>query len=165
MKARVPKTVRKTAISVVILLVLFVVAGMAYVLITDRSSAKPVSKAAPANTASPTALPKPTQPAPNAAEGVAVETVTSPVAAGSNASISISTNAGSVCTILVTYNGVPSTDSGLAAKAPDPYGGVTWTWTVGNSVPPGTWPIKVTCTYHGRSGVALSNMQVTKPGS
>jgi hypothetical protein len=88
--------------------------------------------------------------------------VTSPIAAGSNSSITVRTNAGSTCAVTVSYNGAPSTDSGLTPKTADAYGNVTWTWTVNSSVPAGSWPVKVTCTYHGRSGVVISNFQVTK---
>lgn len=161
MKARIPKTIRNTVISIFVLVLLFIAGGVAYVLITDRSTPKqrPIAAAAKAET---DPVLKPTPPAANAPEGVSVEAVMSPVAAGSNSSITARTNAGSACTIAVSYNGVQSTDSGLTAKTADAYGNVTWTWTVNSSVPVGTWPIKVTCTYHGRSGVVQSTYQVTK---
>jgi len=163
LKTGAAKTIRKIVIAVIVLAVLFVIAGVAYVLIADQSAPKPAAKPAHASTdTQPSALPKPVQPGPNAQEGVAIEAVTTPVAAGANSSVAISTNAGSTCTITVTYSGVPSTDSGLAPKTADPYGNVTWAWTVGSTVPVGTWPIKVTCVYHGRTGVVLDDLQVTK---
>jgi hypothetical protein len=161
MKVYIPKTVRKTIIVIAILIVFFIAIGIIYVFITDRNvNHSPV--AAPTNNVESSSIPKPTPPGANAQEGVAVESVTSPVNAGSNASESIITNAGSNCTIIVSYNGVQSSDSGLTSKIADTYGSVTWTWTVESSVPLGNWPIKVTCTYHGRSAVVDSSLQVIK---
>jgi hypothetical protein len=160
LKLRISRTVRKTMITIILLLVLFIGAGVTYVLITDRSTNKhelpPVSASLDQSP-----LPKAVAPGPNAPEGVGVELVTSPVTAGSNASITVSTNAGSACTITVSYNGVKSSDSGLVPKVADAYGNVTWTWTVISSVPAGTWPINVSCVYHGRTGVVTSSYQVT----
>lgn len=158
---KIPKTVRNTAITAVILAVLFIGAATAYVLVTDGSGNKPATSSA--SSYQPPSLPKPSKPSPQAVEGAAVEAVDSPVAAGSNTSISIKTNAGSTCTITVTYNGVASKDSGLGPKLADDYGNVTWTWTVGSTVPAGTWPIKVLCTYtNGKSAMVESEIQVTK---
>ena len=104
---------------------------------------------------------KPVQPAANEAEGVAVAMLTSPVQRGQDASITINTNAGSLCNILVTYNKVVSKVDGLGPAMADDFGSVGWTWTVAENTPIGTWPIKVTCVYHGRSGVVDTNLQVT----
>ena len=157
---RIPRTLRRTIITMVALLLLFIISGVAYVLISDRENAKSAPATVPPAEVLP--LPKPTPPGINAPEGAAVETLTSPVSAGSNSSITIATNAGSACTISVSYNNVPSTDSGLAPKTADVYGNVNWTWTVDSSAPVGTWPVKVTCVYHGRSGVVIGNLEVAK---
>lgn len=157
------RTVRKVVLSVVVLVMLFVAAGVAYTFIVGRSGPKQVPKPVSAKSAETPLAVKPVAPAPNAPVGVAVGMITSPVTAGSNASITARTVAGAACTISVTYNGVASKDSGLSAKTADVYGVVNWTWTVEGSVPPGTWPVKMACTYHGRSGVVDTNLQVTKP--
>jgi hypothetical protein len=153
--------VRKILLSVVILIVLIMAAGTIYVLLAD-GKVKPRPVDVNTNNDDTPAIVKPVAPGANDAEGVSVETLTSPVAAGSNASLSASTDAGSNCNIVVSYNGVISTDSGLAPKNSDAYGTVSWTWTVASTVPVGTWPIKVTCAYHGRSGVVDDSIQVTK---
>ena len=101
-------------------------------------------------------------PGSNSPEGVAIESLTSPVNAGSNASASVITNAGSMCAIEVNYDGVQSSDSGLTSKLANSYGNVVWSWTVGNSVPIGNWPVKITCTYNGRSAVVDGSIQITK---
>ena len=162
LRTHIPKTIRKVTFTIIVLLFIFVVAGIAYVFITDHFSTKILPAISTNNAAQSSPLPKPVAPGSNSPEGVAVQTVISPVSVGSNSSITVNTNAGSVCTITVTYNGIQSTDSGLSSKIADAYGNVTWTWTVETGVPVGSWPIKVTCTYHNRSAVVLSTVQVTK---
>jgi hypothetical protein len=156
------RTVRNIAITVVVLLVLFVGAGVGYLYITGNSNDTNANQTPPPPPPE-TGLPKPVKPAPNAPENAAVEVLTSPVAVGSNASISVKTNAGSTCTISVTYNNVPSKDSGLITKNSDDYGNVTWAWTVDKTAPVGTWPVKVTCVYNisKKSAVVVGNLQVT----
>jgi hypothetical protein len=89
--------------------------------------------------------------------------LTSPEAPGDNVSMSVKTVPTSTCTIRVEYNKIPSTDSGLVAKTADEFGIVSWTWTVGEDVPLGTWPAKVTCVYNGRSAVVQGDLQVAEP--
>lgn len=86
----------------------------------------------------------------------------SPVKAGSNTTISVKTTPKATCSISVVYAGAASTDSGLAPKKADAYGEASWTWTVGASVPAGSWPVKVTCTYKAKSGVVQQSLQVTR---
>jgi hypothetical protein len=161
LESHVKKTITRTAVSVIALLVLIAIGGTMYVLFVDREGVK--TKPLPASSAADSSpIPQPVAPAANEPEGVAVVYVTSPVQAGSNSSIMISTNAGSSCTIAVSYNGVVSDDPGLAPKDSNAYGSVSWTWTVAKSAPAGSWPIKVTCLYHGRSGVVLSSLQVLR---
>ena len=162
MKRRLPGTIRKVAITILVMLLLFVGAGVAYVYISGRPGAKHETSEVPVNTDESSPLPKPVAPGPNAPEGVAVGSLTTPVKIGANASLNIATNAGSKCTIIVTYNGVVSTDSGLGPKPSDAYGNVTWTWTINSAVPPGSWPIKVTCVYNGRSAVVQDTQVVTE---
>lgn len=160
---RLPRSVRNALISALVLLVLIVGAGVAYTLLaggTDTTVTPP-----PRQTATKEPVIKPKKPAADAKEGAAIEMLTSPVAAGSNASVNVRTNAGSTCSILVTYAGVKSTDSGLKPKTADDFGAVSWAWTVGSTVPAGNWPVKVTCVYHGRSAVVQSDLQVVPAGS
>ena len=152
-------TLRNTLIAVVSLILLFVLAGVGYVWYSERT---PVEQPKPeAKSTEPSALPKPSKPSPNAPEQVALQAFTSPVKAGENSSISVKTNATSTCTISVTYNKVPSKDSGLTPKVADDFGNVTWSWTVPDTAPVGAWPVKVTCVYHGRSAVLISDLKVT----
>ena len=79
--------------------------------------------------------------------------VTSPVGHGNAASISVKTAPGSACTITVTYKSGPSRAKGLTPKAADAHGMVRWTWIVGTRTTPGKWPIDVTCSAGGKSGI------------
>ena len=154
-----PKPIRKTIIAIIMIIVFFIAGGMIYIFITDRNT-KLLTQAASTNNTESSSIPKPTLPGSNAPEGVAIESVTSTVNAGSNASVSVITNAGSKCAITVSYDGIQSNDSGLTTKVANAYGSVTWSWTVGNSVPAGTWPISITCEFNGRSGVFDTSLQV-----
>lgn len=157
----ISKTIHRTFLSVVTLVILCIVSGVIYVYFTD-SDEKLIITPPQASNVDSSSFPAATPPGANSPEGAAIASVTSPVNAGSNASIYVITNAGSTCTIAVSYNGVLSDDSGLIAKTSNAYGSVSWTWTVGSTVPIGNWPIKVVCTYHGRSAVVTSSLQVTK---
>lgn len=162
---RLPKSLRHAMVSSVVLLVVFVSLGAAYTLYMDTSTTPaPVATTIP--TSSTTApVVKPVQPAANAKESAAVEMISSPVTPGSNATISVRTNPGSTCTIAAVYNNVPSTDSGLTTKSADEYGSINWSWTVGPSVPLGTWPVKITCAYHTQTAFVQADLVVAATAS
>jgi hypothetical protein len=161
MTVGVPRAVRNTLISVVVVVVVLVGGGVAYTYFLGPDNSQS-TVAAP--TVAPPADPiaKPPKMAENAKESASIQTLTSPIAPGSNALLSVRTNPGSKCTVTVVYNNVPSTDSGLAAKVADEYGTVSWSWTVGSSVPLGKWPVKVTCAYKDRSAVVQGDLVVAK---
>jgi hypothetical protein len=160
---RLPRSVRNALISALVLLVLIVGAGVAYILLSGGTDTE--AKPPPRQTAAKEPVVKAHKPAANAKESAAIEMLTSPVAAGSNASVNVRTLADSTCSIVVTYAGAKSTDSGLKPKTADDFGAVSWTWTVGNAVPAGNWPVTVTCVHNGRSAVVQSELQVTPAGS
>ena len=163
MHIRIPGTVRNTALSIVVLAVLALAGGTAYIFIIDKTTSTtiPVS-AAPVSVTPAAGEIKPKAPSPNAREGVAVEFVTTPVRAGTQASVAVRTNPTSICTVAVAYNGVASHDPGLKPQTADGFGGVGWTWTVDTAAAAGTWPVDITCTYHGRSGVGRADLEVTR---
>lgn len=162
-KIRIPSRLRKILISAFILLIIFLLAGTAYTLFAS-SSVKQTAQPSTEDKAVSSAphIYKPPKPGANAAEGVAIVSLISPVKAGANSSIAISTNIGSTCTISVIYDKVASKDSGLVSKHADDYGNADWTWTVDKSAPAGKWPVKVTCTYNKRTGVVIGDLVVTK---
>ena len=102
------------------------------------------------------------KPAENAPVGVSIQTLTTPIVPGSNASVVIKTNPSATCTIKVEYNGVASKDSGLAPKVADDFGTITWAWTVELAVPEGKWPVSITCIKGKLSGVVLGDLVVSK---
>jgi hypothetical protein len=103
--------------------------------------------------------------APVASTGAAfplqVISVTSPVAPGSNAMLTILTEPNAQCTITVNYKSGPSSASGLGAKTADSQGNVSWTWNVGKSTTAGTWQIVVTATYQGNTVTSTANFTVS----
>ncbi len=160
MKRRFPTILRNILISTVVLLVLFVSAGIGYTWYMGQN-----------NTVDATVLPETTKnttettlvhtlPSADIAESASVQSIVSPILPGSNSSITVRTKPFSTCTISVTYNKIPSTDSGLINKDADDYGMVTWSWTVENSVPLGKWPVKVTCASGEKSAVVVGDLEV-----
>jgi hypothetical protein len=80
-----------------------------------------------------------------------VLSLTSPVSAGSNASIRVKTLPGANCTITVHYKSGPSSAAGLEPKAADANGEVSWRWKVGSRTSPGNWRIVVTASHDGKT--------------
>lgn len=80
-----------------------------------------------------------------------VVSVTSPVKAGSYASVTIRTTPGAYCTITVYYPSGPSTASGLEPKTAGQNGIVTWTWKVGTRTTPGRHRIVITASLCGQT--------------
>jgi hypothetical protein len=154
------RVLRNIAISVFVLVVLFGAAGAAYIYFTSGQDVAAKSDQTPPPP--PPTLPTPHKPGPNAPESAGVEALSSPVKPGENSSITVHTLPTSSCTISVTYNNIPSKDSGLTPKVADDYGNVIWSWTVDPTAPEGTWPVKVTCMLNKKSAVVIGNLQVSK---
>jgi micrococcal nuclease len=72
--------------------------------------------------------------------------VTSPVSAGSEASLTVAVSPAQTCAITVSYKSGPSHAAGLY---PQRGTRITWTWTVGSNTTPGRWPILVSCSWAG----------------
>jgi len=77
--------------------------------------------------------------------------VTSPVSAGSNATLTVRTSPGAQCNITVYYKSGASSASGLGSKTADSDGNVSWTWKVGAKTTAGTWKIVVSASINGQS--------------
>ncbi len=161
-KVKVPKSARNVALSAVVLFMMAFAGGIGYTFYMDSNSEPKAVAAAPVSSTAQPSVIKPVQPAADAKESAAVEAFTSMVAVNTNASISVKTNAGSACTIMVLYNNLPAKDSGLVPKLADDFGNVTWSWTVGPDTPLGMWPININCAYHGKSAFVQAQLDVTK---
>jgi hypothetical protein len=83
--------------------------------------------------------------------------VTSPISAGSYATLTASVTSLRTCSITVYYKSGPSRAQGLYPKRPAG-GRVSWTWKVGTRTTPGRWPIEVRC---GPAGTLHTSFQVT----
>ncbi len=90
---------------------------------------------------------------PTASSGLSIEVVslTSPIAPGGRASLTIKTTPGAACTITVYYKSGPSQAQGLGPQTADSNGSVTWSWKVGSKTTPGTWRIVVTASINGQT--------------
>jgi hypothetical protein len=80
--------------------------------------------------------------------------LTSPVRAGKDASLTVSVSPRARCTIEVIYGTVVSKAKGLGPKSG---GMISWRWRVGMSTPPGRWPVIVRC---GESGTLKLRIRV-----
>jgi micrococcal nuclease len=83
--------------------------------------------------------------------------VTSPVSAGSYATLVARVAPSRSCSITVYYYSGPSHAAGLYSKRPVS-GRVSWTWKVGTRTTPGRWPISVRC---GSAGTLRTSFRTT----
>ena len=76
-------------------------------------------------------------------EKIQVISITSPISAGSNATIKIKGTPNTNYSITVHYKSGPSTADGLNNKSSDSEGYVEWTWKVGSRTSSGSWKIVI----------------------
>ena len=76
---------------------------------------------------------------------VTIVTPPGAVARGHNATLAARAAPGATCSIVVRYPSGPAAAAGLVAKSADPAGNVAWSWLVGGSTTPGTFPVQVSC--------------------
>ena len=157
-KFKIPKSVKNTILSIFILLAIMITAGVGYTWYMSRNVDENPSALADPVVVKQDRTVKPTQPAADARVGASVQYLSTPIKPGSNASISIKTNAAATCNISVVYDKIASTDSGLKTKVADEYGTVSWSWTVESSAPVGKWPVKVTCANSKYSGFVQGDL-------
>lgn len=160
-----PKTALYTTLSIFVLLVLAVGAGIGYIWYTGQQA--PAGTAIQEPVAAP-AAPKGPQarvPSPDAPVSASIQNLTTPVAPGDNASVSVRTTPTANCVIVVKYDDQQSSDSGLSPKAADEFGLLSWTWTVDEAAPLGTWPVEVTCVFGDKSAVVKGDLEVAQPES
>lgn len=161
-RSKIVKSIRNIVISVVVLLVLIMGAGIGYTWYVGQTDVKNNSAIAESAEYKPTPAIKRVAPAPNAKIGASVQAIASPVAVGANTSITVKTNPDVACSISVVYDKTASTDSGLKPKVADEYGIVTWAWTVDDTAAIGKWPVKVTCARDKQSAVVHGDLQVVR---
>lgn len=92
--------------------------------------------------------------------GVSIQSLSAPLRAGQNASLTIKTLPTAACSVKVTYKDQESKDAGLIPKNADDFGAVTWTWTVEVSRPSGKWPVEVMCAHGKMSGYVKTELEI-----
>lgn len=139
----------KVFLAVVILGIILVCGGVIYIWFSGQQEPvaqvqdEPTPVSARPNT-TPTAI------SPDAAVSISGRMISSPLAPGDTASITVKTNPEATCVITMTY-GKPgeedkqSAASGLADAVADIYGVVEWEWQVEDYRPEGKWPVEITC--------------------
>jgi endonuclease YncB( thermonuclease family) len=80
-----------------------------------------------------------------------IVSVTSPVKAGTSATLVAQTKSNAECAITVYLKSGPSTAAGLTKKNADSDGKASWTWKIGSSTTPGTYKIVVTAGLGGET--------------
>lgn len=157
------KKALKVTGSIVLLLVVTAVAGIGYTwYMSEYGNEENQAIQQPAEASGGMQVSKRPKISDTATLGVSVQSITSPVTPGSNASFTVKTNPEAMCSVEVVYNDVPVKDSGLVAKKADEYGIVEWTWTVAGNAPVGNWPVKATCANKKNSAVVENDLRIVK---
>lgn len=156
------RTAQRTFVFILVLIVLFGGAGFAYTWYAGQQTVEPAIDVSKLPSTKPER--KVNLPTKDSQVGVAVQSFSSPIKPGENASISIKTLRGAACSITFTYNedNERSKDTGLIPKVADEYGFAEWTWTVSQSVNDGTWPVEITCANGNKSSYSRSDMVVKR---
>jgi hypothetical protein len=152
---------RKIALTIVILIVVVVGVGIGYTWYVGQQTPAPTAIAPPLEATPVKVVTKPKVDL-KAPVSASVQSLSTPVAPGDNAAITVRSSLESTCKILVEYNKVASKDSGLIEKKVDEFGMVSWSWKVEESVPLGKWPVEVTCTRAKNSAVTKEDLEVKK---
>jgi len=90
-----------------------------------------------------------------ASAGVRLVSITSPIRAGSYATLKVSVSPSRTCSIAVYYKSGPSEAQGLYSKRGTR---ISWIWKVGTRTTHGRWPITVSC---GSAGTLHTSFVVT----
>lgn len=158
--SRITKALRVVGLSAFILLLVFVIGGLAYTYLGGPENVTQETEEEEETTTYAAPYGEPAVPREDANVSASVQAVTSPVAPGENVSLTVRTLESAECTIVVEYDDVESDDSGLTPKVADEYGMVSWVWTVEADVLEGEWPAEVTCERNGKSAMVRAYIVV-----
>lgn len=132
----------RIVVFVVVLIFIFVIAGMVYAWYASQNPEERVIS-------TPVNIPKTKvqtyEPSPDAPVAIVMQSLTTPIKAGGTAMMTIKTNPKAVCQITAKMGGSVYPDTGLIPKTADEYGVVGWSWAIPGNAPASTWPIEVTC--------------------
>lgn len=96
----------------------------------------------------------------NAPVGVYIQSFPDEVGYGDTANVQVHTRVDATCSVTIKYNQKDEVGVGLEDKTASKYGLVSWNWVIDTSIPPGTWPVTVTCAYGDKSGVMTQDLTV-----
>jgi hypothetical protein len=153
---------KKIALLVLIFFVLFSIIGFVYTWYAGQQEVEPALDISTIPSKQPQRdLAEPTK---DSQVGVSVQSFTAQAQQGDNVTLVIKTLRGAACSILFTYNddNERSDDTGLIPKIADDYGYVDWTWTVGQGVQDGTWPVEVVCANGSKHAYSRSDLAVKR---
>ncbi|MBP7760816.1 hypothetical protein KA093_03425 [Candidatus Saccharibacteria bacterium] len=159
-RASAVRKLKRTTVGVLILVGLLILAGIIYTWLMGLRRPKTATPQVETSRAPTVRRPAPTDP--NAAVGVYIQSLTSEVVPGTNASLAVRSQPEADCVVKITYQNIPSNDSGLVTKRADDYGMVRWSWTVEPTAPLGKGSADITCTRNKRSGYMHGDMMVVK---
>lgn len=148
---------RRVVIAIVVMIFLFIIAGVIYAWYMGRN-AKVIETAAPTTT---TQKIEPYVPPADAAVAVVLQSITTPIAPGGTATVTIKTNPKAVCQITVKVGDKVFPDNALIPKTADEYGIIQWSWVVPGTSAPGKWSVEMTCANEsGNSGYYKAELEV-----
>ena len=114
----------------------------------------------PGSNGLPISKPTPLPAAPPEVSAVRIDSITSPIQRGTQATLEATAPAGAECRITVRYKSGPSKAAGLEPKRADARGTVFWNWSVGGRTTPGDWPVEVRCAKEGLDAVDTVTLTV-----
>lgn len=165
-KSRLIKSLRNLAIGVLVLALLI---GGIYVALLWLNKPQQISVEEPdaTNKQNPNFV-TPNKPPKDVAIGSSIQSISSPLSPGDNASLTLRTTESAVCTIKVVRLDTMLrevqrvTDSGLADKTADDFGIVTWTWSMPSNAGIGKWQADITCQRDSKSTRSIGEIVVQK---
>jgi len=155
-----------TVIIVVILLILAVGVGLLYVWLMGLQAKS--STATTTQTASQPAFPTPHKLPDNVAIGSSIQSISSPIVPGDNASLTVRTTESAVCTVKIIHLDnnqkelMRVTDSGLGDKTADEFGMVVWTWTMPSDAAIAKWTADINCARGDKTTRSVGEIIVQK---
>jgi hypothetical protein len=150
-----------------VLLVLAIGVGLLYVWLMGLQS-KPSTTTTTSETTKQPAFLTPHKLPDNVQIGSSIQSLSSPISPGDNASLTVRTTESAVCAVKIIHLDdfqkelARVTDSGLVDKTADDFGMVTWTWTMPSDAAIAKWTADIFCTRGDKSTHSVGEIVVKK---
>lgn len=165
-KARAARRLRNTLIAVIVLAM--IAGGIAVVLLWLMKPQKPsVVDGESKPVINPMQIARP-KVGPDVSIGSTIQMISSPIAPGDNASVTLRTTERAICSIKVYHLGPLAEeldavkDSGLTEKTADEFGMVTWTWTMPADAKLVTWKADIFCKRDSKTTRSVGEVAVER---